>query len=55
MTSKRTDLVFDVYISSSTKDIERKGRETLKGKTFEGNINELLSNSRFNDDLLNFF
>ena len=63
MTSKRADLVFNVYISASLKDIERKKRGD--GKTFEvlsigtkqkteGNINELRSNSNFKNELMNF-
>ena len=62
-TSRRADLVFDVYVLLSIKDIEKKDRE--EGEIFEafsigikqkieGNINELLSNSNLKNELLNF-
>ena len=63
MTSKRTDLVFDVYISSFAVGIDMKDRASeeifeafsiVAKQKIEGNIKELLSNSSFKNELLNF-
>ena len=58
MASKRTDLVFDVYVSPSI--LKGKTGETFEAFSIgakqksEGNINNLLSNSSFKNELLNF-
>ena len=63
MTTRRADLVFDVYESPSIKDIERKSRgneETLAlysigpKQKIEGNVKELLANSEYKKELLRF-
>ena len=63
MPSKRADLVFDVYVSPSIKDIENKDRgdyETFEvfsidtKQKIERNINDLMSYTNFKNELLNF-
>ena len=63
MTSHRADLCFDVYESSSIKDIERKERGNVEScrlfsirpkQKIEGNVKELLKSSNIKNELLRF-